>query len=290
MPTLVLDKSAIKAAPGGLLTKLRADFSFLLTDTLLYEIATERLGERGELPADEQATLDAMITANFIRSIQEAGNTWVERCSVLQWEMEQGTTGRAEIAPRFSLTGPKVTDILSKDVIEVCQAYEEPKGLLASVAHAEADEEYFQKIRRMKPQDVLPQIREDYCSEGGRARVAAEARTCFEEKAGELGLSVASTFVPGPDWLAFGMILAKMLYLPWKFWRYGDEAADPKKPANPWFDTDYVGYMAIADGLVSSDKKQLELAWACWPEKEEAIFVLDQHDHSLVRFRPEWST
>jgi hypothetical protein len=57
--TLVIDKSAIKAAPRGLIAEMRDDFDFLLTDTLLYEIATEAMSEREALPDAEKRLLPA---------------------------------------------------------------------------------------------------------------------------------------------------------------------------------------------------------------------------------------
>jgi hypothetical protein len=96
-------------------------------------------------------------------------------------------------------------------------------------------------------------------------------------------------FSPGPGYLGFGIRLSSKCFLYWKLWKYGDAPACPQKPANPWLDTLYVGYMAIADGILSSDKGQLEMAWVCWPEKESSILYYNRNDNSITRFQPEWS-
>ena len=288
MRTVVIDKSALVAAPLGLLKTL--DFAFLLADTLLYEIGTEKLGQDKNLSVAEESRANGRIRATLKKAMEEAGNTWVDRESALRWELERGVSAAVENAPRFNLLDTALPEILScsSGLYGQCMEYEVPIGRLASTAHAPADEESFQRVRRLNERELFEQLRRDHCSPEGRMRIAKEAKEAIAQRAKERGYQVVPSFDPGPGWLAFGMILSKMVFLPWKFWRYGDQPADRGKPANPWFDTDYIAYMAIADGLLSADRNQLKLAWACWPEKESWIYCLDTQDHTISQFRPEW--
>ena len=85
------------------------------------------------------------------------------------------------------------------------------------------------------------------------------------------------------------MVLVSKVFRDWKLWKYRDEPADPKKPANPFYDTMYIAIMAIAEGVISMDKNLLKLAWACWPDKREHIYDYDMHEHQIIPFEPKWS-
>ena len=290
MKTIIIDKSALIGAPKCLLKERQSEFAFLLTDTLLFEIGTEKLGQDKALSAAGEAPRSRRITATLKRAMEEAGNTWVDRKSALKWELERGLSAGVDNAPRFSLTDGALPEIMScsTGLYQQCMEQEVLAGNLASTAHAPGDEESFQRVRRMREHELFEQLRRDNCSPEGRIRIAREAKEAIGQRAKERGYQVVPSFDPGPGWLAFGMILSKMVFLPWKLWRYGDEPADRGQPANPWFDTEYIAYMAIADGLLSADKNQLKLAWACWPEKESSIYSFDMQDHSISQFRPEW--
>lgn len=289
MKTIVIDKSALIGAPCGLLKTL--PFVFLLTDTLLFEIGTEKLGQNTALSPAEESRANGRITATLKRAMEEAGNTWVERESALKWELERGLSAGVDNAPRFSLTVGALPEIMScsTGLYQQCMEHEVLAGNLASTAHAPGDEASFKWVRRLSEHELFEQLRRDHCSPEDRIRIAKEAKDAIGQRAKELGYQVVQGFDPGPGWLAFGMILSKMVFLPWKFRTYGDEPADRGKPANPWFDTDYIAYMAIADGLLSADKNQLKLAWACWPEKESSIYYFDKQDRKISHFHPEWS-
>ena len=286
--TVVIDKSALVAAPPGLLKTL--DFAFLLTDTLLEEIGTEKLGQDKSMSVAEESRANGRIKATLKKAIEEAGNTWVDREPAIRWELEHGVSAAVQDAPRFNLVDTALPDMLfcMSERYKQCMEYEVRIGRLASTAHSPVDEEYFQRIRRFSERELFEHLRREYCSPEGRMRIAKEAKEAIGQGAKERGCQVVPSFDPGPGWLAFGMILSRMVFLPWKFWKYGDQPADRRKPANPWFDTDYIAYMAIADGLLSADINQLKMAWACWPEKESSICCLDTQDHTVSQFRPEW--
>lgn len=97
----------------------------------------------------------------------------------------------------------------------------------------------------------------------------------------KLGHGIVESFDPDLGWFSISVVPAKMVFLPWEFWRYGDEPAHHRKPANPWFGTNCIGYVAIADGMLSADVSQVKLAWTCWPGKESAIFRFDIDQHHL---------
>jgi len=115
-----------------------------------------------------------------------------------------------------------------------------------------------------------------------------EARSGFSDVAANHGIAVSPSFVPDRDWLAYGIELVNRAYLPWKFWRVGDEQADTRKPANPFFDNLYIASMALADGIISCDRDLLRLSWVCWPEKRDNIFRYDTNTHTPNRFKPGW--
>ena len=101
---------------------------------------------------------------------------------------------------------------------------------------------------------------------------------------------VAGNLNPIRDWLSFGIILtANVVYFlaAWKYGR-GDKPSVTKKSVNFSFDVRYMPYIAIADGILSSDKEQLKLAWALWPEKRESIYYYDQAKHEPEVFEPGW--
>jgi len=285
---IVVDKSVIIAAPRGLLKTL--GLSFLLTDTLLFEIATERKQQGPGVSLAHGAPRQTRVPAILKRAMQEAGNSWVERESAMRWELEEGVSAGDENAPRFGLTEKALAAVMScsSGLYQQCVEYEAAVGSLASIGHAPDEEESFQWVRRLSEQELFARLRQDFCSPEGRARIAKEAGEGIGQRAKKRGYRVSAGFDPRPSWLAFGMILSKKVFIPWKFWCYGDEPADRRKRANPWFDTEYIAYMAIADGLLSADVNQLKLAWACWPEKEPSIYSLDTQDHTISQFRPEW--
>lgn len=286
--TLVLDKSAVKAAPRGLLNNLRTDFDFLLPDTLLHEIATEKLDQRDTLSAAARTELDNKIRANFLKTIEEAGNLWLDNETALSWEIQEGRA--AKHAPQLSLCVTPSIDILSVAERQLCLDDDAKKGKLMSVVHAPADQPGFEEIRSWGEEALFRRLRDDYSSDQVRLQVAIDAKNGFSEIALVRGMTVSPAFAPDPGWFSFGITLASRAYLPWKFWKRGDGPADPKKPPNPYFDMVYVGYIAIADGILSADKDLLKMAWACWPEKESGIYEFDTQSHRITTFNPHWSS
>lgn len=290
MPSLVLDKSLVVAARPGVLGALRArQFSFVLTDTLLYEIATERLADRDLLGEQDARRLDGRIAASLAKA-REAGDAWVERSEALRWEVVHGQSARfaLRLIMKQSFSLEDILETLKK-VGNACLSHDAGMGRLASVAHAPGDDAEFKKVRGMDQRSFFDYLQGQLSSPRFLEALPVEARSGFVEVAAKHGLTVSPSFVPDRDWLAYGIELASRAYLPWKFWRVGDEAPDLRKPPNPFFDNLYIAFMAIGDGIISCDKDLLKLSWVCWPEKREHILRYDTITHTPVPFQPDWA-
>ena len=288
MPSLVLDKSVVVAARNGVLAALRArGFSFILTDTLLYEISSERLEER-RAPCESGARgLDGRIAACLARA-REAGDEWAEMSQALRWEVLHGKS--AKYAPRLLMKPSfSLQDILDarKEVGDECLDQEAVMGRIASVAREPQDDTEFSKMRRMDKRSFLHYLQGYVSSRDLLEAVSIQARVAFAEVAANHGLKASPCFVPDRGWLAYGVELVNRAYVRWKFWRVGDQVADPRKPANPFFDLLYIAFMAIGDGIISCDEDLLTLSWACWAEKRQHILRFDSASGSPRQFQPD---
>ncbi len=289
MSLLILDKSAVVAARQGVLGALRSQqFSFILTDTLLYEIATERLADRDLLCEQDTRRLDGRIAASLAKA-REAGDAWVDRSDALRWEVVHGQSARS--APRDvmkeSFSVQHILDALG-EVGNACLSHDAEMGRIASVQHATGDEAAFKHVRGMDVRSFFEHLEGQLSSPGFLEALPMEARGGFVDVAAKHGLKVSSSFVPDRDWLAYGFELSNRAYLPWKFWRVGDGEADRLKPANPFFDNLYIAFMALGDGIMSCDRDLLRLSWVCWPEKRDHIFRYDTDTHTPDQFKPDW--
>ena len=289
MPVLVLDKSALKAAPAGKLTEIRSSFDFLLTGVLLHEIATERLDERDDLSPDEAKRLDGMIEANFRKARDEAGNLWIDNESALNWEISEGVSAR--YAPPYPLPdGLRILQALTPWVKLASLEQDLRRGKLTGVPPSPKDIANVDRISKMGEEELFATIQRDYSLFEVQRTIAEDARRSFTEKAASRGVMVSPDFAPNRDWFSFGIMLALRAFLPWKFWKKREGPPDPKKPANPFYDMNYVGYLAIADGVLSSDKTLLKFAWALWPEKRDSLRYYDMDARFDILFEPEWTS
>lgn len=284
---LVIDASVIRGAPNGLLRNLRKDFNFLLPDMLIYEILTHRISEWDALDNNERAKRDANTEAQLRRASEEAGNAWFHHNAVLAWEAQTGLPGSDSSAPRQPLS--VVDNIRAKlhdpTVRRACCDYDAGAAKMGKVCHEAVDERWLQSIRQLSYRDRLTHLRTKFASEDQRSQVRSDALDLYADIARDDGVQLAPSLSPGPGHLGFGFMLSGMLFLEWKLATYGDEPAGTKKPANAWLDQYYVAFMAIADGMISADKGQLERAWICWPEKES--FILRFEGNSATRYQPD---
>lgn len=286
MKTLVLDKSVPRGANEDRMRALSKRFDFLPPEVLLYEIVTEDFRKREELSRQERKRLDDMIDATFGKSIRCAGNVWIRMQPSIRWEIEKGRS--AKFGPRFSIEDIRVSNIITPEKIKQTVEYEDLHEKLVGMTHLPEDEDDFQLVRGMSEREVLETMQGDFASEKATRDIAEMARKGFTKVAEKQGYKVSPFYKPNREWLSFGVYLAHQGWVPWKYHKYGDESPQPKKPANPSFDLTCIGHMAIADGILSSDKEQLKLAWALWPEKRESVYYYDQATHKAEVFEPEW--
>ena len=290
MPSLILDKSVVVAARAGVLEALRAEqLSFVLTDKpLFYEIATERVGDRALLSEQDAQRLHGRIAASLAKA-RKAADEWLEMREALRWEMVEGKSARC--APKLvmeqSFSVQDMLDIVNKLKNE-CLSEEAEMGRLASFVHLPEDDAEFETVRGNDRRTFFDYLEKLLSSPPLLKALPVQARSNYVEVAAKRGLTVSPSFIPDRGWLAYGIALANLAYLPWKFWRVGDGEADPRKPANPYFDILYIACMAIADGIISCDTDLLRLSWVCWPEKREHILRYHTRTHAPKQFQPDW--
>lgn len=290
MNTLVLDKSALVGAPKDFLKNLRKDFDFLLTDTLFHEITTRKLEERQFLSASQKGILARRIEVDLAKAVKEAGNQWLERPTALVWEITQGRS--AKYALREELPRWGSLDELLDQTAEACRKYDKDAAELGRIPRPAGHHKADQLLRDCDEQQFFQQLEALSTNPTGQFQTAKRARDFIRSSAEDRALQLPLYSFPRPDWFTYGIQLslrAFTLWQFWRFWRYGDELK-PKKPANPVFDMYYLAFMAIADGLLSSDTGMLKFAWAIWPEKREHIYYFDLNSHKFDRFEPEWSS
>jgi len=288
MATLVLDKSALRAAPTQCLTALRARHDFLLTTTLLEELGTEGLVERVSINEKAKTKLDKRIEALFERAIKVGENQWIDHIEALKWEVTEGEP--ANLAPRIEVRGKlDIHKILDDRTVQNCLAFDSAKASFASFAapvRNEDDEKVIASLMTIREEDFFCRLAHGV----GPAKSPTEMRATISGLALEgekrYGWKKSRHFFPRKDWFIYGIALSHMVYLPWKVWKHGNNP--PRKAANAAYDLYYIGFMAIADGLLSSDKTMLKLAWAMWPDKRQHIY--EYRDGEIGVFVPVWSS
>lgn len=288
MTTLVLDKSALRAAPTQFLFKLREQYDFLLAETLLYELGTENISERVTITGQQEEALNKRLEAQFAKAVKVFGNKWIGTDDALKWEITEGSSAR--FAPRMPLQGPLgLHELLDGKTVQDCLAFDSAKASFASFAapvRSESDKKVLADHRKIREEDFFCRLAHGL----GPAKSPAEIRKTVvglaQEGEKRHGWKKSPYFFPRKDWFIYGIALAHMVYLPWKLWKYGNDA--PSKAANAAYDLYYIGFMAIADGLLSSDKNMLKLAWAMWPDKRQHI--CEYKDEKVGAFVPIWSS
>ena len=279
--TLVLDKSAVVAVPQGYLRSLRKDFSFLLSDVLGEEIGIEAMENSVQSSPRRKARADA----NLRKCTEEAGNEWVERMEAVRWEAVQACSAR--LMPRSPVQETSLQDIHVPDTVRA-ESLQLKKNMAdwASVIHDAEDELPFQAIRRMNEKELYEAIQNDSSSDEVHHVVVQAAERRLVEEAIRCNQIPPSRPEPDRGWLTYGLELVSRGLRHWKYGLYGDDR--PHKPDNLVCDLHYVGFMAIADGILSHDAHLLKLAWAIWPEKRNHIYDFRPDEKQLLRFEPPW--
>ena len=279
--TLVLDKSAVVAAPPDYLKGLRRDFSFLLPDVLGEEIGLEAIESDTPSSPGRKARADASLR----KCTQEAGNEWVERMEAVRWEAVNACS--AHLMPRSPIQETSLQDADVPDAVRA-ESLQLKKNMAdwASITHDAEDEIPFKAIRRMSEKELYEAIQNDSSSDKVHRVVVQAAQCRLVEEAIRCNQIPPSRPEPDRGWLTYGLELVSRGLRHWKYGLYGDDR--PRKPDNLVCDLYYVGFMAIADGILSHDAQLLKLAWAIWPEKRRHIYDFRPDEKQLLRFEPPW--
>lgn len=278
---LVLDVSAVVAAPPGYLKGLRRDFTFLLPDVLAEELGIQAFDHNGRPSRRKTARADA----NLRKCIEEAGNEWVDRMQAVRWEAVQARSAR--FMPRRQLPAALLKDMDIPDAVrKESLQLKNSRAQHGSVVHDSQDEIPFRVLQRMSEGELYHSIQRDSSSEQVHRAVVQAATNRLVEEAMRCGEMPPSRPEPDRSWLTYGLELMSRALCHWKYGVYGDDR--PQKPDNVVCDLDYVGFMAIADGILSHDAPLLKLAWAIWPEKRRHIYDFRPDKKQLVRLEPPW--
>ena len=270
MKRMILDKSAAQGAAQGVLREAKSRFRFYLTDPLYYEMYTDTTSVRPTL---------------FAKVMTEIGDEWLPMSrDVIKYEIEEGFPGSL----LFDLPGARRTLSDSYEPTNDAEiaAYEKHITQLGQVVHDPLDEKDYVQTRRIQSAKALFE-RIEIGPESVKL-LSDRAEKNWRRFARENGLQASIGFIPRPGWFCYGLEAAGQAFLHWKLWACGDAPADPRHPANPGFDLEYVAYASLVDGLVSNDNLVLPLAWACWPEKREDIYTYNKEKREICRFVPKW--
>lgn len=289
MTTLVLDKSCLQWVSTQLLMELRGQYDFLLTGVLLEELGTEDVEKRGTFTAHQDEALNRRLEAQFAKAAKIIGNEWIGHLEALEWEITQGRSAR--FAPRIQVQGAlELEGVFDGNTLKDCVAHENAMASFASFAapvRNESDNKILADFRNIPEEEFFCRLTMGL----GPAKSSAEIRKTMSRLAEEgekrYGWKKSSYFFPHRDWYIYGTALSRKVYLPWKLWKYGNDA--PARAANAAYDLHYISFMAIADGLLSSDKNMLKLAWAMWPDKRQHIYEYRAKDKKVAVFEPGWS-
>ena len=287
--SLVLDKSALQAAPKGFIASLKNRFKFILIEALGCEIMSEGDDKRDMLSEIDLSRLDDRIRANYQKAIVEAGNKWLCRKTAFEWEVTKAESARS--APRDPLERLEDVMRLSPEAIAECVRYDESLGEIVNQGrHAllGEDREMIVKLRGnskrffewltacLNDPDLIDYIKRRAITNNFSSSKAS-------------GLEMSTGFYPDRDWITFGSELAFQCLVYYETWRDHATPRKVSKLTNQFFDIEYLAYMAMADGLFSGDKYLLKLAWACWPDKREGLYEYVQGEKTMRIFTPKWS-
>ena len=299
---IVLDKSVVRGAPKGFLESLREEFDFLLAEILMHEIGTEDIEEQDKFTDHKKRALNRRILATFEKAINETEHIRISYEAALTWEITTGCSARhllmlnkcrfkpldkKSLLKRLSNGMEKLSR--SSDDIKKILDYDSERAKLASLSVLPGEQKTYQQITNanMTEKEIYAHIQKECQSK--ESFWAEKAREAFIEKGRENGLSISPFFTPQRDWLSFGIVIAGFAFRLWKLWKYGDKPIKSGKSPNPYFDTLYVAYVAIADGILSADKDLLKLSWVCWPEKRNNIYKYDMGKVKAAQFKPKWA-
>ncbi len=284
MKTLVLDKSAAEAATGDGLAVLRKRFIFLLTDILLHESYTENINDWEELDESKRVAQFNKIDKNLLKIISEAGDEWLIYGKALSWEINNGCS--AKLMPKITLDKiPSVSGIPGQ-VVKACLDFDRKMGDFLQSKRTQDNNEPYSSLRKLSKAQFFQGMEHDCSTDREINEAVHEAIEYCHRIAKRYDLKIASPLKPARDWLAFGITISSRSYRTLKFYKYGDLGLENKKPENLSYDAFCVGFMALADGILTCDEESMNMAWALWPEKRESIYRYVQTTHEVEVFEP----
>ncbi len=274
---LVLDASGIRATSKQAFEACRGQYELLVDENLVVELYTHR--EKKEAFSKEQAIRKAFEYFNKITSLPI-----LKPNDPVRFEVEEGRSARE--CPHNCVLGlfqPSDADM---------ERMRENESVLAKTfdfkhpSEHDADFQYFRHIR--SNEELWPSMTERLNSVNRINSIRDRSIAYLMEWGRNRGWKVRNNYCPDREWWTFGAELTRLGYLWWKYARHGDNIPEPASPANSSYDMFHVAHMAICDGLLSTDKTMLNIAWACWPEKRDGLVTYDQSKNAIVPYEPSW--
>jgi len=283
-PLIVLDTSTLKGAHRGLLTALSGIWEFLLLEILLHEVGTHRMSERSTMGGSGEAALDQAIESTFRRAIDEAGNTWLLREKAFQCEIETGQSARN--AERDPLRGDLRVGELSLDQKRDCIQFDLNSAALVGDAPSLAELGNLHSKCPTRPA-FFDWLSSTLTTSESIRTIQKRAFAIIHNHNFVHDLTrVSLTFMPATDWVTYGLHAASDAICYFSNWAHRSGQQNPHRATNLFRDLEYVAYVSIADGLLSSDKNQLSFAWALWPQKRRHLYYFNNDTQRLNRFSP----
>jgi len=269
MTSIVIDKSFLQGASRAEISTAAAFWDFVLGRTLLHELSSV-----------EEPFLDRSVeNLAFLNSLgcTRLPDLW----EIVTYELSNGYSARrinryplmaskSELVSRARACRPEATEFES-----IC-------GYMHNATCGCEDDGAFSDLRRLKEQEFY-----EWLSNSVNDGVTGETVLAhWAAQAGRFNVQVAPALHPDRTWFLYGGHLACLASVIYKLYKAGDGVLDPKKPANLHFDAEYLGLMALADGLACQDHGMLKLAWAIWPEKRGHLYTYEER--KIRRFCPKW--
>lgn len=278
-----MDCSALVSATADSLRKAGAEIEFLVCDRLFCELYSHQ-------PRSTDSCKGAYERACvLLNKLAQAAPSFSITENPVKFEIENGISASQAPWGRLYAHNPNYPPPPTPNDSWLMGVEEE---IGAKHWTAEIPPETRQRLRdlgAMQPDSELwPLINRLVCKEYSQEQVQGDSLTFFLSRAKECGWVVSGNFLPQPDWLCFGHTRVWRAYDYFVTIRHQGEAPAKKKSANLYFDMFHVACMAVCDGLLSADQVMLNMAWACWPQKRERLYALDNQTGDVILYKPTW--
>lgn len=261
---------------------LSSTWDFLLLEILLHELGTHRMSDRLGMGGNDERALDEIIESVFRRAVDEAGNTWLSREMAFQCEIEGGESARN--ATRFSVVGDLQVAKLDLEQKRGCVQFDLEAASLVGAAPSLAE---LGNLHSQCPdrRSFFDWLSSEIATNESMRRIQRRAfEIIYDHNLVSDLTKVSSAFMPAQDWVAYGLHAASDAICYFSNWAHRSGSPNPHRATNLFRDLEYVAYVSIADGLLSSDKEQLSFAWALWPRKREHLYYFNKDTRCVSRF------